>query len=308
MVRMVLDVSPWHEIQLDIDAIEKDRTLFDIANFLGRVEAIDRLEFHILGRIQSAHADSPAKNSIQLKERAERLRNRLEETNARLFRKLRARIKSGSLTGEKLKRELDKYGGDQDGFGKYDALDVLVGGLLRLNVSPQETQPREPEMVFYQPTPAHIILELAGKMTITPDAVFYDLGSGLGQVCILVHLLTGVRAKGIELEPGYCEYAQKCAHELNLSRVEFIKGDARTADFSDGTHFFLFTPFKGSLLKQVLRQLRRVGEKRRISIYTYGPCTLDISKQMWLRRVDQNPNTEYSLASFAARRNVLEEK
>lgn len=306
---MVLDVSPWHEIQLDIDAIEKDQTLFDTTNFIGRVEAIDRLEFHILGRIEVAPESRPAKDWMNLKDRAERLRDRLEETNARLFRKLRAQIKSGSLTGEKLKRELEKYGGDSEGSGRYDGLDVLVGGLLRLNTSPQETQPREPEMVFYQPTPAHIILELVGKMSITPDAVFYDLGSGLGQVCILVNLLIGVRAKGIEFEPAYCEYARKCAHGLNLSHVEIINGNARAADFSDGTHFFMYTPFRGTLLKQVLRKLRHEGEKRKISIYTYGPCTLDVSKQTWLRRVDQNPNTEHSLATFeSASRNDLEER
>ena len=306
---MVSSVSPWHEIESDIDAIEENRTLFDQANFIGRVEALDRLEFHMLGRIQVARESRPAKDWVNLKDRAERLRNRLEETNARLFRKLRAQIKSGSLTGEKLKRELEKYGGDSGDSGRYDGLDVLVGGLLRLNTPPQETQPREPEMVFYQPTSAHIILELVEKMPIPSDAVFYDLGSGLGHVCILVNLLTGARTKGVEREPAYCDYARRCASRLNLSRVEFINGDARTADYSDGTIFFMYTPFRGGLLEEVLRKLRRESDKRTLRICAYGPCALDLSNQTWLRRVDQNPNTEHALAIFeTAKRNLLEER
>ena len=305
---MVLDVSPWREIPSDIEAIEKERTLFDQANFIGRVEAIDRLEFHILGQIGVALDSHPAKDLLDLKDRAERLKDRLEEINARLFRKLRAQIKSGSLTGEKLKRELEKYGRDSGGSSRYDGLDVLVGGLLRLNTPPQETQSRDPEMVFYQPTPAHIILELVEKMSIAPDEVFYDLGSGLGHVCILVNLLTGVKTKGVEFELAYCDYARKCARRLNLSRVEFINGDARTADYSDGTIFFMYTPFRGRLLEEVLRKLRRESDKRTISICSYGSCTLDLSNQPWLRRVDQNPNTEYALAIFeTAKRDLLEE-
>jgi SAM-dependent methyltransferase len=246
---------------------------------------------------------------MNLKDRAERLRDRLEEINARLFRKLRAQIKSGSLIGEKLKRELESHSRDGGGSGRYDGLDVLVSGLLRLNAPPQETQPREPEMVFYQPTPARIILELVEKMSITPDEVFYDLGSGLGHVCILVNLLTGVRTKGVEFEPAYCDYAHKCARRLNLSRVEFINVDARTADYSDGTIFFMYTPFRGGLLEEVLRKLRRESDKRTIRICAYGPCALDVSNQTWLRRVDQNSNPEHALAIFeTAKRDFLEER
>jgi hypothetical protein len=39
---------------------------------------------------------------------------------------------------------------------------------------------------------------------ITQADVFFDLGSGLGQVPILVNLLSGAAAKGMEFEPVYC--------------------------------------------------------------------------------------------------------
>ena len=66
-------------------------------------------------------------------------------------------------------------------------------------------------MVFYQPTPGRIIFELVERAALQKHDTFYDLGSGLGQVVILVSLLSGARAKGIEFDPAYCEYARRCA-------------------------------------------------------------------------------------------------
>jgi precorrin-6B methylase 2 len=128
--------------------------------------------------------------------------------------------------------------------------------------------------------------------------VFYDIGSGLGQVSILVHLLSGVQAKGVEVEPAYCDYARRCARGLNLSQVEFINVDAREADYSDGTVFFLYTPFEGKMLEQVLERLKNESRTRRIRLYTYGPCTLQVTRQRWLERVDQNGNQVHRLAIF----------
>jgi SAM-dependent methyltransferase len=153
-------------------------------------------------------------------------------------------------------------------------------------------------MVYYQPTPARIILELVEKANLTGKDVFYDLGSGLGQVPILVNLLSEAQAKGIEFEPAYCDYARACAAELNLSRVEFINVDARKADYSDGTVFFMYTPFEGSLLQEVLEKLRGESRKRMIKLFTYGPCTPQVSQQSWLECVDQNGNHIYKLGVF----------
>jgi SAM-dependent methyltransferase len=153
-------------------------------------------------------------------------------------------------------------------------------------------------MVFYQPTPARIVLELIEKADLTKEDVFYDAGSGLGQVAILVNLLSGVRTKGVELEPAYCDYARRCTRELNLSQVEFMNVDAREADYSDGTVFFMYTPFEGSLLQEVLEKLKGESCKRMIWVYTYGPCTLQVARQSWLERVDRNGDCMHKLAMF----------
>jgi SAM-dependent methyltransferase len=143
-----------------------------------------------------------------------------------------------------------------------------------------------------------MIFELVEKAHLTGEDVFYDLGSGLGQVSLLVNLLSGVTAKGVEFEPAYCDYARARAADLHLSGVEFINVDARQADYSDGTVFFMYTPFEGKMLQEVLEKLRLEAQRRRISLFTYGPCTPQVSRQNWLKRVDQNGDHLYKLGVF----------
>ncbi len=287
----------YQEIESAIEIIEKDRSLGKEENFVARAEAIDFIEFHIIARIGNQQ------DLTELKQRAESLKNQLEEINGKLFQKLRANIRSGGYTCQGLRRQFGEYAkrasrerGPDD--IDYDAFDVFVNDLLRIDLVPIETKEREPDMVFLQPTPARIVLDLVEKADITKDDVFYDLGAGLGQVAILVGLLSGARAKGIEFEPAYCDYAQRCAARLNLSHVEFANVDARDADYSDGTIFFMYTPFGGSMLQKVLEKLGSESRKRTIKICTYGPCTLRVSNQAWLRCIGPSPDHEYELAVF----------
>jgi hypothetical protein len=121
-----------------------------------------------------------------------------------------------------------------------------------------------------------------------------------------MHLLSGVRARGVEVEPAYCHYARRCARELSLSQVEFINADAREADYSDGTIFFLYTPFEGRMLEQVLERLKHESKKRRIQLCTYGPCTPQVARQKWLERGDQNSTRADRLAAFRTPERELE--
>jgi len=156
-------------------------------------------------------------------------------------------------------------------------------------------------MVFYQQTTARIIFELVEEAHLTHDDVFYDLGSGLGHVPIIAHLLSGATTRGVEFEPAYCEYASACAAGLNLACVAFINEDARTSDYSSGTAFFMYTPFTGTILHDVLERLRREAQNRTIRIFTYGPLTPHVARQPWLERVHQHNNHIAALGIFRSR-------
>jgi len=124
------------------------------------------------------------------------------------------------------------------------------------------------------------------------------LGSGLGQVAIVVNLLTGAKTIGVEFEPAFCDYAKDCADAFNLSGVTFINVDARKADYSEGTIFFMYTPFRGEMLQEVLAILKKESLSRKIKIITYGPCTADVALQSWLDIAGPWDGNIYKLAVF----------
>jgi predicted RNA methylase len=299
--------STIREIRSHIEAIENNKALYEEMNFSDRVDALDSLEFDVIARVESLLLMSDWHEELMgLKQHAEMVKIQLEDVDERLFQRLRDNIASHNYTGAELRQQIVTCAGDgpsedDEGDESYDNLDAFTNGLLLIGPAPEETREREPEMIFYQPTPARIVLELVENADFQPQDVFYDIGSGLGQVAILVHLLSGVRAKGVEFEPAYCDYARRCTEELNLSQVAFINADAREVDYGDGTVFFLYTPFEGKILEQVLERLRDASRTREIRLYTYGPCTLRVAQQDWLERVDQNGSEVYRLAAFRTR-------
>jgi hypothetical protein len=276
------------EIRSGIEVIEQNASLYEEKNFDKRIDAIDFLEFHIIDQIEGLlHKTAQSDELILLKHRAEKIKSDLEQIDINLFQKLRANIWLGkysakgfsNLVHEYVDFDLDNSRYQEEG---YDNLDIFINGLLSIKAIPEQTKDLQPEMVFYQKTPARVVFELVGKAQFTKDDVFVDLGSGLGQVAMLVNLLTGITCKGIEFEPAFCDYARACSKSLNLSNVSFIDIDARKADYSKGTVFFMYTPFSGEMLQDVLELLRKESRQRNICIITYGPCTSEVASQNWL--------------------------
>ncbi|MDB5103691.1 MAG: class SAM-dependent methyltransferase [Fibrobacteres bacterium] len=299
------------EIESLLDAIGNRAALSEERNFPERAEALDRIEFAILDRIEGLIDPShPSGALLECRRRAEGLRSRFEAIDEALFQRLRSRIREGEHKGAGFRTLVETYVPIPAGTGPhaepvadrnrigYDVLDAFINGLLHPLAAPEETREREPEMVFYQKTPARIVFDMMGSGGISGADVFFDLGSGLGQVPILINLLSGAEAKGVEFEPAYCDYANACAADLRLTRVETLQADARRADYSRGTVFFMYTPFEGRILQDVLERLREESRSRRIRVFTYGPCTGPVSRQGWLRLVDGNPDHPFQLGSF----------
>jgi len=156
-------------------------------------------------------------------------------------------------------------------------------------------------MIRYEATPARVILELIDSLRFTPNDVFFDLGSGLGLVVMLVNLLTGNRSVGIEYDPVYCEYAQSCADALNLKEIIFIQSDVRKVDLNTGNIFYLFTPFVNEILDSVLERLRYTAIRKQIYICSYGTITYDLIKLPWLQIRDPAMEHDFRLAIFTSK-------
>jgi hypothetical protein len=286
-----------------IEALECRSSLWEKTSFAARLEAIDFLEFHVIDLADSQPAGGEQDSEwLALRRRATSLRDTLEAINDCVFKRFQDKIASGNYERDDLLAEFGQYidapQADNHDDVAYQNLDLFVNGLLKLDFPIGELCELDPDMVAYQPTPARLIFELIRKVDLGPDDVFFDIGSGLGQVAILVALLTGATTKGVEFQPVYCDYSRRCVQRLKLSGVEFINQDARRVDYSTGTVFYMYTPFRGEMLNAVLKRLRCVAQQRVIRLCTYGPCTPEVAEQGWLIPTSGDVSSEQTVVVF----------
>jgi SAM-dependent methyltransferase len=153
-------------------------------------------------------------------------------------------------------------------------------------------------MVHLERTPAGAVLEMLDRVELSEASLFIDLGSGLGHVIFLVALLAGIRVVGIEIEAAYYQESLRVQQQLGLHTIELIHKDVRGADLERGTVFFLFTPFTGSIMTDVLRKLSDVGKRKPITVCSYGQSTLRIQQEPWLYVEADEMLHPYRLAIF----------
>ncbi len=282
-------------------AIEGNATLFEDTNFAGRSAVIDFLEFHVIDRIGVLLAQGGWQDKLKLlRKRAERIKDDLEKIDRCLLARVRAEIAAGRHRGpafEDMIRRLLEYAEEADK-RDYDVLDTFMNGLFSDLPMPAETKALLPDMVSFHKTPVRVVFELVKVAEMDNTDIFFDIGSGLGQVVLLVNLITGATARGIEYEPAYCAYANAIAARLHLTDTTFINADALEGDYSAGTVFFLYTPFEGKMLRDMLELLRQASHGRPVRIVTYGPCSVTVAAQNWCQCIAGSPGDPYQLCLF----------
>jgi hypothetical protein len=257
-----------------IGRLEQDRSLDEPRHLRQRVEALDDLD---------ACLPDGQPIGTDLHHRARAIYAELASINFRLYEAIRQDIQGGAGGGRLLEWMPDWNGAaNLMNCRGYDYLDELISGVLQFEEPSTEVVQLESEMVSYQPTPARHIFDLIGRTALTERDFLIDLGSGLGHVTLMASICTSASCTGIELEPSYVDCARKSARSLNLNNVRFIEVDAREADLSGGTVFYLHTPFIGTILRDVLNSLRHEAVKREIRICTFGPCTRFVAEEQWL--------------------------
>ncbi|TCV96407.1 histone methylation protein DOT1 [Luteibacter rhizovicinus] len=259
-----------------IDELERDDSLLEPGRLRERGDVLDRLETYLAGELTE---------DTELRGRIGVLCARLEAADRRLYESIRQDIQHGQ--GASRLREWAIAVGADDGHNgdSYDYLDALISGVLQIDEPDARIAELAAEMVFYQPTPARHIFGMLERSALNERDVLIDLGSGLGHVPLLAAICTGARSTGIEWEGAYVDCARRCAQALNLGRATFIQQDAREADLSAGTVFYLYTPFTGAILRDVLDKLRTEAIDRDIRICTLGPCTPTVAREPWLEAV-----------------------
>jgi SAM-dependent methyltransferase len=153
-----------------------------------------------------------------------------------------------------------------------EARDGWLDRVLGLGAPPDD----EPELprgcVPYLPCGVDALIEIIDSAEVGPADVFVDVGSGVGRAMALVHLLTDAAVIGIEIQPRLVQAARDVARVVS-SRISNVHGDAvaLTGSIMIGSVFFLYCPFSGARLQQVLSELEAIAQTRPIRV-----CCVDV--------------------------------
>lgn len=152
-----------------------------------------------------------------------------------------------------------------------DAWLDLVLGLHEIAADDGASLP--PGCVPYLPSPIDKLIEIAEHADVQPSDVFVDVGSGVGRATVLMHLMTGAAAIGLEIQPPLVVASRDLSTRVAAERVTVVHGDAaHTAGrMTSGTVFFLYCPFSGDRLDKLLADLESIAQTRPIRV-----CCLDL--------------------------------
>jgi len=188
----------------------------------------------------------------------------------RSARAARAEIQSGKLRGAPLASLLRAV--------PFVDRDAWIDEVLGIESPPPDISDLPHGSVPYLPCGVDAILTMVLEVVLAPKDEFVDLGSGLGKVAILAHLLSGARAHGIEIQEHLVHSARARCAELALP-VSFVCANAAEVEL-DGSVFFLYAPFNGKMLARVLGRLEDAARKRPIVV---GAVDLELGSVPWLR-------------------------
>jgi SAM-dependent methyltransferase len=127
--------------------------------------------------------------------------------------------------------------------------------------------------VPYLPCPVDVLLRVVELVPVQRSDVFVDVGSGTGRAGALVHLLSGARVIGLEIQRGLVAAARELASRLPGCQLETVEGDAvvLAGTITTGSVFFFYCPFSGERLAAALDRIEPIARSRALRI-----CAVDV--------------------------------
>jgi 16S rRNA A1518/A1519 N6-dimethyltransferase RsmA/KsgA/DIM1 with predicted DNA glycosylase/AP lyase activity len=224
--------------------------------------------------VPSAPPKTPA--APELAQRVRRAMKNIDATLPREVEEQRRQLGTGKLTlsdlrrlnGEQLRQLLGQPRDDMSHFESGDVFPDLQRVTDRRlgQASPQASGPA-------------LLVGAMHDLDVGPEDVVYDIGSGAGTTALAFSAFTRAKAvKGVELEPVYAEFSRARAQQFGL-KTEILNQDATKTDFSDGTVFYCYNPFRldsteGLRINEaVFEKLAALGAHKRIRVTVTGPMT-----------------------------------
>lgn len=175
--------------------------------------------------------------------------------------------------------------------------DAWVNAALGLNDVPDD-ESLQPGGVPYLPASVDSILQFIQHARIGPEDVVVDVGSGIGRVCALIHLLTKAKCVGFELQQSLVERSRRrrWGKKGQGEGLTFLHGDAveLTKTLPEATHYFLYCPFDAATVERWLTALPR---KRPAWL---GCVDFPLPQRDWLEVVTPAPSAELDLYRCSA--------
>lgn len=154
-----------------------------------------------------------------------------------------------------------------------DQRDAELERLLGIEVHDDLSRSPGPELIGYHPSGLAPVSCALIEAAVGEEDLFIDLGAGVGKVVALARLLCGARARGIEVQRALVDLSPR------VEGVELVHADVRHAPLEDGTVFFLYNPFTGAALRDVLARLHAVAQHHGIVV-----CALGVDlERTWLQ-------------------------
>jgi hypothetical protein len=155
----------------------------------------------------------------------------------------------------------------------FDSRDEWLDRVLGLGAPPDDGPELPRGCVPYLPCRVDALIEVVDCAQVGPTDVFVDVGSGVGRAMAFVHLVSGAAAIGIEIQSGLVHAARDVARAVS-STISNVHGDAvqLTGRMLVGSVFFLYCPFTGERLRQVVAELQAIAQTKPIRV-----CCVDLT-------------------------------
>lgn len=196
------------------------------------------------------------------------LYERIRETARATHAEVRRRIQEGTLDTGTFIAGLRE--------APLEIRDHLVEEILDVAYPPLDEVSLPREVIQYSPSGISEILFMLENTDLHTDKTFVDLGAGLGKVVLLVALLTGARAYGVELDPLLVAHARASADALHLD-AHFIEGDIREAPLPAADVYYMYIPLIRSA--DVAARLAAFASERKIQLFSQP---LNLREFPWL--------------------------
>ncbi|CAM2791056.1 Histone methylation protein DOT1 [Flavobacterium succinicans] len=108
---------------------------------------------------------------------------------------------------------------------------------------------------------------------VTSETVFYDLGSGYGNIILFGALkYPEAQFKGIEILPERNQVCASIIQKEQIANASVICGDILKADVSDGNIFYLYNPLFDFQYGELLNKLYQISLIKSIVVIAESRC------------------------------------